>query len=208
MKEEDLPGYLQNVLKHLKHSSATIDCDITDALYNASCVEDFKDNVSSAMNTLISEAECVKKMIAGEEEKESPISEGLTVADARQIAFETLRYVVTQPDLENFKDLVGRELDITDEILDQAVGLLFSEDKIGPKKEESVTSMTEEDLLQRLVDRYYVAEEEIDLSLTELRNYGKECDCSLGDRVVFKQIFEGDFDEISKTCLKCGGTIE
>lgn len=72
--------------------------------------------------------------------------------------------------------------------------------------------MTEEEEregeLQRLVDRFYVTEEEIDMKLAKLRNYGKECDCDLDVRVAFKQIIEGDFDEIMATCLKCGGTIE
>ena len=64
--------------------------------------------------------------------------------------------------------------------------------------------MTEEEL-RRLVDSYYVVEEEIDMALTELRNYGQDCDCE--SPVVFKQIFEGDSDEILKSCLNCGGTI-
>lgn len=128
MEQEELPEYLQDVLKHLGPGSATIDRDITDALYNANCVEDFKDNVSSAMSTLISEAECVKKMIVGEEEQIPVVHGEMTVGDARQIAFETLRSVSTLPDWESFKDLVGRELDVTDEIIDQAVRLLFSED--------------------------------------------------------------------------------
>lgn len=80
------------------------------------------------MNNLIGEAECVKKMIVSNKEQGSVVSEEITVDDARQIAFETLRYVAILPDWENFKDLVGRELDITDEIIDQAVSLLFSED--------------------------------------------------------------------------------
>ena len=66
-------------------------------------------------------------------------------------------------------------------------------------------NMTEEEL-QKLVDMYYVTEEEIGSALTELRNHGKECDCS--NPVVFKQIHEGDFDEIINACLKCGGIIE
>lgn len=65
--------------------------------------------------------------------------------------------------------------------------------------------MTEEEL-QRLVDGYYITEEEIDIALAKLRNYGKECNC--GNQTVFKQILEGDSDKILKTCLICGGTIE
>lgn len=64
--------------------------------------------------------------------------------------------------------------------------------------------MVEEEL-QRLVDRYYVAEEEIEMALAKLRNYGEDCDCD--NRVIFKQIFEGDSDEIALMCLNCGGMV-
>jgi hypothetical protein len=128
MKEEELPEYLQNVLRQLKHGSGTIDYDITDSLDNANSVEDFQERLSEAMNSLIGEAECVKKMIVGNKKQGFAVSGEITVDDARQIAFETLRSVATLPDWENFKDLVGRELDITDEIIDQAVRLLFSDD--------------------------------------------------------------------------------
>lgn len=207
MKEEELSEHLQNVLRQLRHSSGTIDYDITDSLDNANSVEDFRERVSEAMNNLIGEAECVKKMIVGDKEEGSLMSVTLTVDDARQIAFETLRAVAALPGWESFKDLVGRELDITDEMIDQAVGLLFSEDETGSKKTERVVNIAEEEEeLQRLVDRYYVTEEEIDIALTELRNYGGECNCD--NKVVFKQIIEGDFDEVLKTCLKCGGMVE
>jgi hypothetical protein len=79
------------------------------------------------------------------------------------------------------------------------------------KKTGKITNMAEEkkeeeqEDLQRLVDRYYVTEEEIDAALSGLRNYCKECHCD--NRVVFKQIVEGDFDEILQRCLSCGGTI-
>ncbi len=53
----------------------------------------------------------------------------LTKEEARQMAFETLRVIVTMPGLEHIKDLIGRELDISDELMDCAVELLFSEDK-------------------------------------------------------------------------------
>jgi len=129
MKKEELPKYLQNVLTSLRHSSGTIDYDINDSLDNANSVEDFQERLSHAMDELISEAYCVKNMIVGEEVQGSPMSVVLTVDDARQIAFETLRSVATLPGWENFKDLVGRELDVTDKILDQAVDLIFSDEK-------------------------------------------------------------------------------
>jgi len=129
MKEEELPANLQSALYQLKNSSSTIECDLEDALSNANSVEEFQERVSDAMNGLIGEAESVKKMILGDKEQESALSETLTINDARQIAFETLRSVATLSGWENFKDLVGRELDITDEMIDQAVDLLFSKDK-------------------------------------------------------------------------------
>lgn len=133
MKEEELPEYLQKVLRNLGHGSGTIDYDITDALYNANCVEDFRDRVCDSMNSLISEAECVKKMVVDEEEKGSTVHKVLTIDEAQQIACETLRCVATLHGWENFKDLVGRELDITDEIIDKAAELLFSEEKKNKK---------------------------------------------------------------------------
>ena len=125
MKEEELPANLRNVLYQLKYSSATIDYGINDSLDNATSVEDFQERLSVAMNKLIGEAECVKKKIVGEKDEGSSMSEILTVDDARQIAFETLRFVSILPGWESFKNLVGEELDLTDEMIDQAVGLLF-----------------------------------------------------------------------------------
>lgn len=78
MKEEELPKYLQDVLKNLKHGSITIDCDITDSLNNADSVEDFQKGVSNAMDNIISEAEYVKKNIVGDKEQKSITSEILT----------------------------------------------------------------------------------------------------------------------------------
>lgn len=129
MKEKELPANLQNALYQLKNSSSTIACDLEDALSSADSVKEFQERVSVAMNGLIGEAESVKKMILGDKEQELALSETLTINDARQIAFETLRSVATLSGWENFKDLVGRELDITDEMIDQAVDLLFSKDK-------------------------------------------------------------------------------
>ncbi len=127
MKEEELPKHLQDVLKNLKHGSITIDCDITDSLNNADSVKDFQKRVSNAMDNIIGEAEYLKKNIVSDKEQKSIASEILTIEDARQVAFETLRSVVTLHGWENIKDLVGRQLDMTDEMLDQAVNLLFSD---------------------------------------------------------------------------------
>lgn len=43
MKEEELPEYLQDILRHLRHRSGTIDYDITESLDNANSVEDFRE---------------------------------------------------------------------------------------------------------------------------------------------------------------------
>lgn len=49
----------------------------------------------------------------------------MTEDEARQIAFEALRAIATQYGWEHIKDLIGRELDITDDAIDNAVALLF-----------------------------------------------------------------------------------
>ena len=46
--------------------------------------------------------------------------------EAQGIANEALRVITTNPDFNNLKDLIGRELDITDETLDEAVDVLFN----------------------------------------------------------------------------------
>ncbi|MGB8218679.1 MAG: hypothetical protein WCE94_15380 [Candidatus Methanoperedens sp.] len=54
----------------------------------------------------------------------------MSVKEAQGIAFEALRAIVKNSDFYNMKDLVGRELDITDEILDESVEVLFSKPNI------------------------------------------------------------------------------
>lgn len=51
----------------------------------------------------------------------------MELKEAQTIANEVLRSVCTHPDFGYIKDLMGRELDITDEDLDEAVGVLFNE---------------------------------------------------------------------------------
>jgi hypothetical protein len=60
--------------------------------------------------------------------------------------------------------------------------------------------------LQKLVNKYYLLEDDIDIALTGLVNFGGECDCKSPD--VYKKIHEGDFDEIIEFCLYCGGTVD
>lgn len=59
--------------------------------------------------------------------KETIVPVQLTIEEARQMAFETLRVIATMPGLEHIKDLVGRELDVSDELMDNAVTLLFKD---------------------------------------------------------------------------------
>lgn len=51
----------------------------------------------------------------------------MDLKEAHGIADESLRAIATNPDFYNLKDLIGRELDIMDEILDEAVEVLFSQ---------------------------------------------------------------------------------
>jgi hypothetical protein len=60
--------------------------------------------------------------------------------------------------------------------------------------------------LQKLVELRNETEKDIEKEIELLPRHGDACDC--GDPEVFKQIFSGHFDEITETCLKCGGYIE
>ena len=60
--------------------------------------------------------------------------------------------------------------------------------------------------LQKLVELYNKTEKEIEKEIASLPRYGDACNCD--DPEVFKQIFSGHFDEITKTCLNCGGFVE
>lgn len=59
--------------------------------------------------------------------RETVVPVKLTEEEARQMAFETLRVVATMQGLEHIKDLIGRELDVSDELMDRAVALLFKD---------------------------------------------------------------------------------
>lgn len=61
-------------------------------------------------------------------------------------------------------------------------------------------------VLADLVSRYVDIENEINALLPKMGRYGMSCTCD--DPTVFKQIFQGKFDEITEVCLQCGGTIE
>jgi hypothetical protein len=55
---------------------------------------------------------------------------GMSKDEAQGIANEALRAIATDPGFYNLKDLIGRELDITDVTLDEAVKVLFSKTEI------------------------------------------------------------------------------
>jgi hypothetical protein len=62
------------------------------------------------------------------------------------------------------------------------------------------------DSIADLVDKYVEIEKEINDRLSKLGRYGMSCNCD--EPAIFKQIFQGKFDEITETCTQCGGTIE
>lgn len=62
------------------------------------------------------------------------------------------------------------------------------------------------DKLQRLVEIYNNTEKAIEKEIESLPRHGDVCNCDKPE--VFKQIFSGNFDEITETCLICGGYIE
>lgn len=60
--------------------------------------------------------------------------------------------------------------------------------------------------LEKLVNKYYLLEDDINIGLSGLTNFGGECDCKSPN--VYKNIHEGDFDEIIEFCIYCGGTVD
>jgi hypothetical protein len=69
------------------------------------------------------------------------IEKQVTLKEAQRIAFAALEAIATQHGWENVKDLVGRELDITDDVLDQAVAVLNAADA-HPTQEAPVNSVS------------------------------------------------------------------
>jgi len=62
-------------------------------------------------------------------------------------------------------------------------------------------------VLARLIGIYRGIEDEINAVLSKMERYGKICNCD--DPLAFKQVDESSkFDDVSQTCLNCGGTIE
>lgn len=61
------------------------------------------------------------------------------------------------------------------------------------------------DEIIKLVEQHGEIEEKILRSIDGLENDGADCNCK--DRVIFKYVHEGNFDEIMEVCLNCGGII-
>lgn len=61
-------------------------------------------------------------------------------------------------------------------------------------------------VLVRLISIYRGAEEEINAVLSRMERHGKICNCE--EPLIFKQVYEGKFDDVLQTCLNCGGTVE
>jgi len=83
---------------------------------------------------------------------------------------------------------------------------IINNDKAEIMKFVEDSQIYKRERLQKLVGKYYLLEDDIDVGLTGLINFGGECDCKSPD--VFKKIHEGDFDEILKFCLYCGGMVD
>ncbi len=75
----------------------------------------------------------------------------MDIKEAHGIANEALRAIATNPDLYNLKDLIGRELDITDEILDEAVEVLFSQ-PADKDKNRAIVLITRDELKEWVME--------------------------------------------------------
>lgn len=75
----------------------------------------------------------------------------MDLKEAHGIADETLRAIATNPDFYNVKDLIGRELDITDEILDEAVEVLFSQ-PVEKDKNRAAVLITRDELKEWVME--------------------------------------------------------
>ncbi len=75
----------------------------------------------------------------------------MDLKEAHGIAEEALRAIATNPDFYNLKDLIGRELDITDEILDEAVEVLFSQ-PVEKDKNRAAVLITRDELKEWVME--------------------------------------------------------
>ncbi len=63
MKYEELPENMQKQIDELKHYAQTIQLDVLDALESAESLEEFRSQVDSNMDEIISEAQKVREVL-------------------------------------------------------------------------------------------------------------------------------------------------
>ncbi len=63
MKYEELPENMQKQIDELKHYVQTIQADVQDALESAESQEEFRSQVNSSMDEIISEAQKVREVL-------------------------------------------------------------------------------------------------------------------------------------------------
>lgn len=63
MKYEELPENMQKQIDELKHYAQTIQSDVLDALESAESLEEFRSQVNSSMDEIISETQKVREVL-------------------------------------------------------------------------------------------------------------------------------------------------
>jgi hypothetical protein len=63
MKYEELPENMQKQIDELKHYAQTIQSDVSDALESEESLEEFRSQVDSSMDEIISEAQKVREVL-------------------------------------------------------------------------------------------------------------------------------------------------
>lgn len=63
MKYEELPENMQKQIDELKHYSQTIQSDVLDAIESAASLEEFRSQVDTSMDEIISEAQKVREVL-------------------------------------------------------------------------------------------------------------------------------------------------
>ena len=63
MKYEESPENIQKQIDELKHYAQTIQSDVLDALESAESLEEFRSQVDSSMDEIISEAQKVREVL-------------------------------------------------------------------------------------------------------------------------------------------------
>lgn len=63
MKYEELPEKMQKQIDELKHYAQTIQSDVLDVIESAESLEEFRSQVDSSMDDIISEAQKVREVL-------------------------------------------------------------------------------------------------------------------------------------------------